>query len=183
MSKNKRDIKEKSNYESADGFSTSIWGPAVWHFLHTISFNYSVHPTEEDKENYMNFVTALGSVLPCKVCRDHYKENLKAARFSRADFKDRHAFSCFIYKLHNLVNTTHHDRSLDVSYFRLRDNYEIFRAKCIPGKGCMLTPDYVKSRARIEIAPVSEYPDKSSFSIDKKCYEKTRAKKKKKKKN
>ena len=187
MSNKKKNIRDKSNYESGDGFSTSIWGPAVWHFLHTISFNYKVKPTEEDKDHYMNFITGLGHVLPCGVCRDHYEENLKAAKFSRADLKDRHTFSCFIYKLHNLVNTKHHKRPLKVSYFRIRDNYEIFRAKCIPGKGCILTPDYIKSRARIEIAQAAENADKPSFFIDEKCYEKVRkqrdaTKKKKKKK-
>jgi hypothetical protein len=27
-----------------NGFMTSIWGPAIWHFLHIISFNYPIEP-------------------------------------------------------------------------------------------------------------------------------------------
>ena len=26
---------------------TSVWGPSLWHSLHTISFNYPVKPTKE----------------------------------------------------------------------------------------------------------------------------------------
>ena len=39
-------------YNSKDGMMTSIWGPSMWHTMHTISFNYPVKPTKEDKKNY-----------------------------------------------------------------------------------------------------------------------------------
>ena len=35
---------------SGDGMLTSVWGPPMWHTLHTISFNYPVKPTKEQKE-------------------------------------------------------------------------------------------------------------------------------------
>ena len=31
---------------------TSVWGPSLWQYLHTMSFNYPVKPTKEDKKNY-----------------------------------------------------------------------------------------------------------------------------------
>ena len=34
---------------------TSIWGPNMWHYLHTISFNYPIKPTIDDKKNYIKF--------------------------------------------------------------------------------------------------------------------------------
>ena len=166
----KNRARDASKYESADGFSTVIWGPAVWHFLHTMSFNFPVNPTEEDKTAYMNFMTSLGHVLPCRVCRDHYRENLRAAEFSRECFKHRHRFSQFVYKLHNIVNTAHAGKPLSLSYTQLRDNYEGFRAKCVDGKGCIRTlPGQVKSRAMITIAPVTAYPNRCSFHIDERC--------------
>ena len=30
------------DYMSGDGMLTTVWGPAMWHFLHTMSFNYPV---------------------------------------------------------------------------------------------------------------------------------------------
>ena len=38
---------------------TSVWGSALWHVLHTISFNYKVNPTNEDKMNYKIFIESL----------------------------------------------------------------------------------------------------------------------------
>jgi hypothetical protein len=31
---------KKGDFYSGDGFLTSVWGPAIWHSLHIISFNY-----------------------------------------------------------------------------------------------------------------------------------------------
>ena len=46
----------RKEYMSGDGMMTSIWGPAMWHALHTISFDYPVHPTNEEKKNYKEFI-------------------------------------------------------------------------------------------------------------------------------
>ena len=42
---------KKQDYESNDGMLTSIWGPSLWHSLHTMSFNYPNKPTKIQKEN------------------------------------------------------------------------------------------------------------------------------------
>ena len=46
----------KNDYESNDGMMTSVWGPALWHSLHTMSFNYPVNPTKKEKINYKKFI-------------------------------------------------------------------------------------------------------------------------------
>ena len=56
----------KEDYKSGDGMLTSVWGPPMWHFLHTMSFNYPINPTAEDKKNYSEFIYNLRYVLPCK---------------------------------------------------------------------------------------------------------------------
>ena len=38
---------KKSDLSSGDGMLTTVWGPSLWHSLHTISFNYPVHPTKK----------------------------------------------------------------------------------------------------------------------------------------
>ena len=38
------------DYESNDGMLTTVWGPPMWHYLHTMSFNYPVKPTTRIKE-------------------------------------------------------------------------------------------------------------------------------------
>ena len=74
--KNKR-IFQKKDYYSGDGFLTSVWGPAIWHYLHTMSFNYPVNPTSENKKHYREFIVNLQYVLPCKYCRMNLTNNLK----------------------------------------------------------------------------------------------------------
>ena len=67
----------EKDYNSNDGMMTSIWGPTLWHSLHTISFNYPVNPTEEQKKNYYDFFIGLKNILPCGACRINYEKNLK----------------------------------------------------------------------------------------------------------
>ena len=50
--KNKQQHKifTRKNYNSEEGFLTTTWGPAIWHFIHTISFNYPIQPTNKQKK-------------------------------------------------------------------------------------------------------------------------------------
>ena len=41
----KEKIFSSEDYKSSNGMLTSVWGPPMWHSLHTISFNYPVNPT------------------------------------------------------------------------------------------------------------------------------------------
>ena len=66
-----------NDYLSGDGMMTTIWGPPLWHVLHTISFNYPINPNKEQKINYYNFYNNLKNILPCKYCRDNLSNNLK----------------------------------------------------------------------------------------------------------
>ena len=56
---------------------TSVWGPSAWHYLHTMSFNYPVKPTQEHKQQYYAYFTSLQWTLPCKYCRENYTKNLE----------------------------------------------------------------------------------------------------------
>ena len=77
QNKTKKNIFYKKDYNSGDGMLTSVWGPSLWHSLHTISFNYPLKPSLKDKINYRKFILQLQHVLPCKYCRINFKENLK----------------------------------------------------------------------------------------------------------
>ena len=62
--KTKKNVFTKKDYNSGDGMLTTVWGPPMWHFLHTMSFNYPVEPTLENKKHYKNFIYNLRHVLP-----------------------------------------------------------------------------------------------------------------------
>ena len=75
--KRKNTTYKKEDFDSNDGMLTTVWGPSLWHSLHTISFNYPVKPTRNDKKNYKRFIMDLKYVLPCGKCRKNLPKNLK----------------------------------------------------------------------------------------------------------
>ena len=66
-----RRVFRNKDYLSGDGMLTTIWGPNMWHYLHTLSFNYPIQPTAENKKYYKQFVLNLQYTLPCKYCRNN----------------------------------------------------------------------------------------------------------------
>lgn len=117
------------DYASGDGFVVATWGPAQWHFLHTISFNFPVHPTREDKIHYRQYVHSLRHVLPCKYCRENLRKNLRALPLTSRHLASRDAFSRYIYRLHEHVNKML-GKSSGLTYEAVRDRYEHFRSRC-----------------------------------------------------
>ena len=72
-----RRIFKPSDSKSGDGMLTTVWGPSLWHFLHTMSFNYPVEPTPQQKKDYRDYILSLEQVLPCKYCRMNLEKNFK----------------------------------------------------------------------------------------------------------
>lgn len=184
----KKRIFKKKDFISGDGMLTSVWGPSMWHFLHTMSFNYPVNPTEDDKKNYMNFVLMLENVLPCKYCRINLTTNFKNLPLTMASMKSRETFSRYIYNLHELVNTMLKKKS-GLTYCDVRELYEHFRARCVEEnptifkvlknktlkkkqgeKGCTEPLYGKKSKCIIKIVPQDEKTD--TFQVDNKCLKK-----------
>ena len=94
----------KKDYYSGDGMLTTVWGPSMWHYLHTMSFNYPVNPSADDKKHYRDFIISLQYVLPCKYFRINLTKNFKVFPLRSEDMKNRESFSRYVYKLHELVN-------------------------------------------------------------------------------
>lgn len=120
---------KKREYSSGDGMLTTIWGPSMWHFLHTMSFNYPVKPSKEDKIHYRDFILSLQYILPCKYCRQNLKTNLKANPVTMSVMESRDTFSRYIYKLHEIVNKLLGKKS-HLTYCDVRERYEHFRSRC-----------------------------------------------------
>lgn len=125
---NKRTYTRK-HYQSNDGMLTSVWGPSAWHLLHTMSFNYPVNPTCDDKRYYRNYVLNLQNVLPCGKCRLNLKKNFAKLPLRPEYMRNRATFSKYVYKLHELVNKMLGKKS-GLSYNDVRERYEHFRARC-----------------------------------------------------
>ena len=84
---NNRRTFKNNDYNSNDGMLTSIWGPPLWHVLHSMSFNYPVNPTSEDKTHYRDFIINLKWTLPCGKCRTNLVNNFKKLPLKREHMK------------------------------------------------------------------------------------------------
>jgi hypothetical protein len=123
----------KKDFKDGDGMLVSVWGPAQWHFLHTMSFNYPVDPTHEQKKQYRDYMLSLVHILPCKYCRQNLKKNYKAFPLTMEYMKSRDSFSRYVYKLHERINKNLGKKS-GLSYCDVRERYEHFRARCTEEK-------------------------------------------------
>ena len=167
-----RGVFTDAEFNSNDGMLTSVWGPALWHTLHTMSFNYPTSPTRLQKDQYRDFMLSLGNVLPCGACRKNLIKNLKEVPLTEYALSNRKTFSRWMWRLHEQVNTML-DKKSGLSYDDVAARYENFRARCLdaPKRGAEnggvepLTG--VKSKCVIKIVPkTTKCP---TFSMDKTC--------------
>jgi hypothetical protein len=179
----KHNTYKKSDFSSGDGMLTAVWGPAMWHYLHIMSFNYPVEPTSENKKNYRNFVLNLRNVLPCKYCRINLANNLKKKPLQMCHMKSRETFSRYIYELHETINRMLNKKS-NLTYCDVRERYEHFRSRCTDEKPKVFTfkktttrkkkengctePLYGK-KAKCVINIVPQEDKSATFQMDKKC--------------
>jgi hypothetical protein len=183
-SKSRKKVFTRKHYMSGDGMLTSIWGPSLWHYLHTMSFNYPVNPTAADKNNYKKFILGLRNVLPCGHCRENLKKNLKFVPLTNADLENRDKFARYVFKLHETINKMLGKQS-GLTFCEVRDRYENFRSRCTQTepkkfnykklkrtikkreKGCTEPLYGKKAKCIIKIVPQSKKGQ--SFQMDKKC--------------
>ena len=180
---------KKKDYEKGDGMLTKVWGPALWHALHTMSFNYPVQPTDDDKKHYRDFILQMQYVLPCKYCRMNLKTNFEQLPLQMENMKNRDSFSRYVYDLHELVNKMLRKHS-HLTYYDVRERYEHFRSRCVldkpvlfsslvskeakesqKEKGCTEPMYGKKAKCIIKIVPQDNRS--SAFHVDKKCIKST----------
>jgi len=177
--KKSKDRFTRKQYNSGDGMLTSVWGPSIWHYLHTMSFNYPINPTAEDKKYYTQFIKNLQYTLPCKHCRINLKNNFKSLPLRMCHMKDRGTFSRYIYNLHETINKMLNKKS-GLTYCNIRERYENFRSRCVvenpkifkfkktrKESGCT-EPMYGK-KAKCVIKIVPEDNKCNTFQMDKTC--------------
>lgn len=184
--KNKKKIFMDNDYKSGQGMLTSVWGPSLWHFLHTMSFNYPTNPTYEEKINYKKYIYSLQYILPCKYCRINLKKNFKSLPLNMEHMKDRNTFSRYIYDLHELINKMLCKKS-NLTYENVRERYEHFRSRCNKKnikrktiklrktrkrkeKGCIEPLYGEKSKCIIKIVPQNKKCE--TFQMNNKCKKK-----------
>jgi hypothetical protein len=84
-------------------FPPSVWGPFFWHTIHIVALGYPKNPTYTDKKCAKEFYESLAFLLPCSICREHYKGYLQEKPIST--FLDsRTDLIKWTIQIHNKVN-------------------------------------------------------------------------------
>lgn len=184
---------KKTDYENDNGMLTTVWGPSLWHSIHTISFNYPVKPTKREQADYYKFIMSLEKVLPCRYCRENFSKNMdtldkkKKTTLKKALAKGRAGFSRYMYDFHNVVNVML-GKPCTLTYKEVKDRYENFRARCTLKKspeelvkcardikklklekGCTESLYGLKSKCVIVTLPVNDKHKCDSFMMDDRC--------------
>lgn len=103
------------------------WGPGGWTFLHTVSFNYPLDPTDEDKQRYINFFNSTKYILPCKYCRQSFEIYMKYLPIEPF-LESREGITYWLYRIHDLVNQKVFKKFF--SFDHVVRKYEKIRAGC-----------------------------------------------------
>lgn len=80
-----------------------VWGPKLWESLHCTALNYPNNPSEIDKENYKSFYYNVHRIIPCRLCANHYKQNVVNFDLDNYTNSPKDLFK-FTVDIHNLVN-------------------------------------------------------------------------------
>ena len=102
-----------------------VWGPDAWHFLHCVTLTAPEKFTPDDKKLYKNFFKSLGDVLPCKICRKHYKQWWSNETFMH-NIHSREDMVRWLIDFHNQVN-----KRLDKPVLSYRQAMKIIKNRCL----------------------------------------------------
>ena len=182
VKKNRAKTYNKKDYSSDDGMVTSTWGPVMWHYLHTVSFNYPVNPTKLQKKKYKELLVNLQYTLPCKYCRINLTNNYKKYPLTAKVFENRDSLSRYVYNLHEVINKML-GKTSGLTYCEVRDRYENFRSRCTVDKptifnftektkekGC--TNPLYGNKAKCVLNFIPSTRKCKTIKIDKKCLKK-----------
>tara|TARA_B100002052_G_scaffold299027_1_gene334813 strand:+ start:4053 stop:4517 length:465 start_codon:yes stop_codon:yes gene_type:complete len=102
----------------------SIWGPPIWDVLHYLTFQYS--PLSQSKNMRLLFTKHLPNLMPCRKCRDNYKEHIKKIPLR---LESAESLSKWLVKIHNLVNVTKTNPTRKYTYAEVKKKYHLVLAK------------------------------------------------------
>jgi len=108
-----------------------IWGPMFWSTLHIISLAYPDDPTYSEKRAAKELFNSLAHLLPCPVCRSHYKEVLQVSPVETW-LDNRNSLVEWVWATHNQVNIKLGKPELSMSDFYKHYNDMAERGLPIP---------------------------------------------------
>lgn len=178
-------------------FPVRVWVSAFWFVLRIIGFNFPVDkkvvfqegdyaqvesPTLFLRMKYYQFVVLFCQVVPSTSYRKDLNQALEDVHFDfDKDTSSRAAFSKFIDRLYRQTCKLRNRPSQKQSFFKIRDVYECFRAKCLPisassEQGCVVPKEFVPSKTLMTISEEESKnnndDDELNIDVDIGCFQK-----------
>ena len=79
---------------------TLLWQPLTWLIFHTLTLNYN----NEYKSQYIIFFETFKTIIPCKICREHYISQLNEENMNIENNINNERIFYWTIDLHNKVN-------------------------------------------------------------------------------
>ena len=86
-------------YYDVESIDSKYWGRHTWIFLNSIALTYD----KKNKDEYIKFLTQLQYVLPCKKCKEHFKQKLLLLKDS--DLENKDTFFDWLLMVRNSIYT------------------------------------------------------------------------------
>ena len=90
----------------------TVWGPSGWVFLHYVTLSYPKNPTPEVRNKFYNFIMSMQHILPCEMCRTHFKEWMIENPLEDA-LKSNDELVRWAFNAHNRVNIMNNKKPLN----------------------------------------------------------------------
>jgi hypothetical protein len=81
------------------------WGPIGWMTLHSISLNYPIQPSYEDKLILKKFFEKFANTISCPSCQLHFRSMFELYKQHHPEWAEsRYDLFLFVARAHNTVN-------------------------------------------------------------------------------
>lgn len=112
-------IRQPINNESR---GKMIWGRATWMFLHTLAHKIKAHSFTVVRQNVLDFIVKICSLLPCPLCKNHAENYIRNVNFNT--IRNKEHLKLMLYNFHNSVNK---DKNFEIfAYDKLNSTYATF---------------------------------------------------------
>lgn len=82
-----------------------VWGPKYWFVLHSIARTYPIHPDDNDKKRYYEFIMNLPYFIPEKSIGKSFENVIN--EYPVSSYLDtRKSFMKWVHFIHNIINET-----------------------------------------------------------------------------
>ena len=134
---------------------STIWGPSLWYLIHTLSYTYD----KNHKIHYQDFFNYLKIIIPCPICREHYRSYITKNPIT-INNKNDFINWCFIF--HNKVNIRLDNSCMSID--TCNKLYKVIDNKIIVNLLKILMKEYINQMVvfkKFLLILLKIYPDKN----------------------